>query len=615
MELSRRASLWGMVAILLIASAVFITHIGQNGVWIDEWYSWHMSGGSLLDVPARAAEMDVHPPVYYQMLGLWRAATGSQAPGIMRLPSALFALLSVALINRVAAGWFGRRWVGLGAAATLAASGVFVFFARELRMYALTAFLVTLSWWFLLRLTQGRRRAWLGYGAVVGLMAYTYYFSAFVVLMQGLVILILFRQRLRTFLLALVIPLLAILPWLPSLALQMAHEREWSGVTDPALIGKFGATAATSLESLTIFANTYTNGQPGLVLLVIVLAIAGLWHPAVRRDSRWRRATVAALFWSLGTVSFFFGLNLFIPVYNPRYPLYALPGLAMLAGAALIWLPGKRWRAAGVAGILLIGLLTHPGGFFTLETPHAQILGLIEAAYRPGDRIVYAPGGQPSDPDGMSPLNFYLESGIIALPPAAFARSEQELGPDGEQARIWDVRAGEPPAPLVPVYLNGRWLTQAMSEDIYTIRLYEPLPAQGASLLDDTLQLRAVGPDTPLAAGDAAFVRTWWRALEPPPADFSTVIQLRNADGTIVAQSDAGLSADGLATSMWDSAWRFAPLAFTVPEELAPGDYSLWLGIYDWRDPVRLPVQSETLPVDNEQRLIQVGTVRVNEGS
>ena len=134
MRLSQRASLWGMAGLTLLAWAVFIIGIGQRGLWVDEWYSWTMSGYGLVGVIGGVIERDVHPPVYYQALALWRAVTASQDLGVMRLLSAIFALLTVAMTYRAATGWFGRRWVGLGAASALAVSGTFVYFAGELRM-------------------------------------------------------------------------------------------------------------------------------------------------------------------------------------------------------------------------------------------------------------------------------------------------------------------------------------------------------------------------------------------------------------------------------------------------------------------------------------------------
>ncbi len=60
---------------------------------------------------------------------------------VLRLSSAIPAVLAVAFCYRVGCDWFRSRWVGLTAAVFLATTGIFVYYARELRMYTLLVLL------------------------------------------------------------------------------------------------------------------------------------------------------------------------------------------------------------------------------------------------------------------------------------------------------------------------------------------------------------------------------------------------------------------------------------------------------------------------------------------
>ena len=113
---------------------------------------------SSLDI-LRQTGNDVHPPLYFELLHLWRALSGDEEAAL-RLLSAFLGVLTVALTcalgRRMARGNLspgGATLAGLLAALFLAVSRFAVAWSQEIRMYALTSLLAVLAVW-------AARRVW-----------------------------------------------------------------------------------------------------------------------------------------------------------------------------------------------------------------------------------------------------------------------------------------------------------------------------------------------------------------------------------------------------------------------------------------------------------------------
>src|SRR5262245_60266280 len=138
----RWRSLLPAISVCLLAWILFTTHLDGESMWYDEWYSWATgSQGDVFQIVRHTAET-VHPPFYYFWLYSWMRFTDSQSLFMMRLSSVIPAVLAVALCYRAVLDWFKSYHAALAAAAFMATCGIFVYFARELRMYPLMVLLV-----------------------------------------------------------------------------------------------------------------------------------------------------------------------------------------------------------------------------------------------------------------------------------------------------------------------------------------------------------------------------------------------------------------------------------------------------------------------------------------
>ncbi|MDX5298651.1 MAG: glycosyltransferase family 39 protein, partial [Gammaproteobacteria bacterium] len=485
-----------------------------------------------LGVPGLIQEtaQDVHPPFYYLWNWLWFSFTGADSLFTLRLSSVIPAVLTLALVYRLGRDWFGSPWAGLGASGFLATSGIFIHYARELRMYTLVVMLVVLSWWLLERFAvRGQRRVLVAYAFVLALLAYTYYFAAFVVLIQIVVILVFYRARIRAFALAFGGALLLFAPWLPTVYNQILLEGARAG--RPGEIGKFAATDPTTLPAIGHFLTTYTAGQYGLALAVIVMA----WLAAhVSSPSASRRRVLIALMWLFGPVVVVFGLNLIIPVYTLRYLLPVIPALGLLVGYALVQQPSSA-RSGLLLAVVVAGLFSHTAAFLPVRAPHQDLLRVIAANFEAGDRVWYNLSSGAMGSSLQYEMEFHLPHDAPNLTPADFVWSaNQDFQDVASTPRVWDVRPYwiDMPAAVLEDLTNGRMITLEQTFDGYTVRLYEAPPQiETPIVFADRLALR---PDPYLAEtvmpGTVLRVRTWWQALAPLERDYSLGMYLRAAD-------------------------------------------------------------------------------------
>ena len=610
--------LLGVVFVLITIWYILIHHLNLSSMWGDEHYTWRISReGPFYLVPETG--LDVHPPAHYIWVWLWRSwLGGSDNLLVLRLSSAITSLLTVAVTFRLGAEWFRSRWVGLGAALFIGTSGVFVFYARDLRMYSLITLLAALSWLMLKRLFDRKRGSVWAYAAAIALMAYTFYSAVFIVMVQFVVMLVFYRQHWRRLLLAFGIAFVAFLPWLPTFLHQIDVTRAQRGAEDALIVGPL-ATTPTSLAAIEEFVNVYTAYQPAFVLLLIALALAiglNMRHPAHYR----RRLMIAGLWFGL-TITLVLVVNLVVPVYGLRYVITILPGLALLVGASVFHLRRFWARAATVSIIFLVGVLSHDSVFDTIlvRAPHRELLQTIAADFQPGDKIWYnlTDGARGSTLELAS--EYHLTYDTPTLSPDDFVWDAPRDYDDSEQVpRVWDVRPYWMPMPedARQALETDRFITEEHEIQGYTVRLYEaPPPDQPVYTFGDTLEMMpGSDADGLYAPGATVAVRTWWRAAVSPSLNYSFGLYLQDSAGAILAQADERLERDDRPTSQWpvNDAWEPITLTLELPNDLAAGSYELMLGIYFWQDPERLPVAGEAQQrIDTRLALLRVAEIQV----
>jgi mannosyltransferase len=133
------------IALVVFAVAVWlrVVALGRDGFWLDEIYSASFANLSALGTVAAAFLYDPHPPLYYLQLNAWgRLGHGDFW---LLLNSVTWSAATLLAVFLGTTRQFGST-CGLIALSLCAVMGSEVFFADELRMYAMYSCLSVLSW-------------------------------------------------------------------------------------------------------------------------------------------------------------------------------------------------------------------------------------------------------------------------------------------------------------------------------------------------------------------------------------------------------------------------------------------------------------------------------------
>jgi uncharacterized membrane protein len=145
--------------IVLAAWGLRVFELGAQSLWYDEAFSVLVARADWATA-ARLLSVDLHPPLYYLVLRAGLVALGSSEFAV-RFVSVIPAVLMVPLMWVLARRLFDRLTAHL-AAALVCLSPLFVWYAREARMYSQATMLGLAATYTLVRAQDtGRARWWL----------------------------------------------------------------------------------------------------------------------------------------------------------------------------------------------------------------------------------------------------------------------------------------------------------------------------------------------------------------------------------------------------------------------------------------------------------------------
>ena len=407
-----------VAAALVVALALhFIT---RSDLWFDEALTVNIARLPLSEL-GDALRQDGAPPLYYVLLHFWINVFGHGDVAVRAL-SGVIAVASLPLAY-LAGRRVGGRVAAWAAVLILVSSPYAIRYSTETRMYALVMFLVLWGYLAVRRALEAPTWQRLAVVALVtALLAYSQYWSFYLVGTVGLGLVIAWwrgpfegRRASRNVLAAMVVGMLALLPWLDTLLYQLSHTGTPWG--DP-VVPWYGVAFAMSAFA---GGSQHAEAWPLLLVLLVLpfLALMGLAidHRRIELDLhtrpavRWEGATALGAL-VVGLAAAWVGGTAF----DGRYASIVFPLLVIVLASSLTVFASARVRAGLLVFLVAFGLL---GGLRNVDDQRTQagsIADVIRAESHPGDVVVYCP-------DQLGPDTSRLLQGVPGL--------HQETFPDG----------------------------------------------------------------------------------------------------------------------------------------------------------------------------------------
>lgn len=331
--------------------------LAKESLWFDELYSWWLISGPL---NRTLAGEPTNPPLFNLMLRGWMAVFG-------RSEAALRSLSAVASVGAIFVTYaIGRRIcsdrVALLAAIYQALSAFHVFYAQEVRTYAVLLLVLSLAFLALVKGTaeyaEGRRlRFLLAYSFLAAASLYLHFIASFYLAMHGVYVLIRYRRNVRVILAYAVAGLGTCVLFSPWLVKMLQTSSSGPGQIRRHLLLKIPQTYLSFLFGDTLIPldeyavqhirQTLVQYAPELILALLSTAAIFVFIVAAIRKAK-PDCYIPLLLLGIGPVLLSFLVSFKIPLMDERYVIASTPFvyLGVALGVDRIW-AGAQTRSRG----------------------------------------------------------------------------------------------------------------------------------------------------------------------------------------------------------------------------------------------------------------------------
>jgi len=299
--------------VLVICGGLMLVGVNQS-LWLDEAISANVvKTYSFSDIINKFSVNDFHPPLYYLALKTWTNIFG-YSEFSLRLPSIIFVLVTVFVINRIA---------GINAAMLVGFNPLLIYYSQEARMYSLVTMLVTINLFFLIK------KKYLWVSIIGGLCLLTFYGSVFYLATISLYLLL--NKKYKELIVINIGPLFALLLLWPLLNSQYINSIEMrQTVTNWSMVlGK------ANIKNILLVPMKFTSGRISFEPKWLYYLISGSF--AILTFSQLVKKNIYSfIFWMTLLIGIVF--SIFTPMLQYFRFLYLVPIMGLIINKnKLVW--------------------------------------------------------------------------------------------------------------------------------------------------------------------------------------------------------------------------------------------------------------------------------------
>lgn len=326
---------------LILAIALVLRLIAMNqSLWLDE--AINVNNAAALDLKSLVLNYslgDFHPPLYHILLRGWILVFGSSEIAV-RIPSIILGVSTVYLTYLIGKKLFEGKTALIGAT-LMATAPLHIYYSQEARMYALAAFLASLSVYFFISiLKKDTLSSWLGFIASTTLMLYSDYLPYF--LIPVYIIYLVFERKIvgkathRAFIPAFLIIFIFLIPWLLIFPKQISVGLS-AAAASPAWAQVVGSH---EIKNLLITPAKFTIGRisnDNNLTYALLFAPAGIFITFLFLISLFRMSHLRSFlaYWLFGPIILAYLASFFIPIFAYFRLIFVLPAFYLIIASAI----------------------------------------------------------------------------------------------------------------------------------------------------------------------------------------------------------------------------------------------------------------------------------------
>jgi uncharacterized membrane protein len=346
--------------VCVLHMAVRIHDLDRASFWCDESLTWSMSNWSSEVVISSI--LDVHPPLYFFLIGLWKDFVGSSEFSL-RLISVVFSALTLLVILLHADSLNQKRdpWLFVVVSLLICLSPYEIHLSRLARSFTMLMFMCTaFSYVYFKFSLTGDKYYWL-LSFVLGVTALYVHHLALLYVPCAIIAGYLLNPRLKNGLLSLFLGVAIVVcysPWLTILPFQMF-----------VMLGQVHYTTFfnTSVQKFLSLINPYPVGviysalDDNLFKIVgLCIAAAAITLVAVRIRECWANRWVRSLLIQAGLIFAIMSLSP-APVLNERNLSILLPSALLILSYGIVSLSGAKSRYLGLTFVVAFVAVSFAG--------------------------------------------------------------------------------------------------------------------------------------------------------------------------------------------------------------------------------------------------------------
>lgn len=338
-----------LVFLLAVAFLVRYWYVDKTSIGSDEVFSVFVSQYSISEIINILSNGD-NPPLWEILLHFWCELFGGTELAV-RMLSLLFNVLTIIPIYLIGYKFFNTR-TAIIVSLLFTFSSFSLFISHEARVYSLLGLLSSFSMFLFLKFinNNGRKNELVWLTILNSLLLYSHYLSAWIIIVQIIAFVILYKKinvRFFMYLLHLLFVVIALIPFV-----RVIYNRFMDSGMHGTWISK-----VTGIDSLYFMLWGYLN-KPIVVIFSIVFLVIALIISVVKRNFTINNSIVIH-FWCWLPLIISFLLSFKVSFFLDRYFYFILPGLYFSIVLAINYvIINKKWNLLATSFMVAIMVIS-----------------------------------------------------------------------------------------------------------------------------------------------------------------------------------------------------------------------------------------------------------------